>query len=844
MKTIFAISLLCLFTTAQSQEALTPRWDHTGSFQRSSPNYPQQNTPPGNVVKHPGHYTKADWRKLIDSVWGPGLPTADKLVVFDYFWNTVDQKWGGFANLEVNWDSLKSVYRAEVAAGVSRGRFAGILGRLTIALQEHHTTMYDLGLDSTYISFGGYKPGAPLFNMHPRPLGQFLGAQLTPLPDSSLLVCLAPENHPINLKAGDIVLGYDHTPWKVLVKELLDAELPMYSGPMQSGGGIKGSSKESFTHICLMSAGDNWGLFDTIDVVKYSTKDTVHLPTSLLNALHDQPWFFATEQLPVKGVSMPAYASDNSIFVSWGVVDGTSIGYIYAWDWGAGGGEKTSTLFTQAVDDLMHKKKVDGLILDLRMNLGGQPEYANGGYSQLFNFDPTNNYSQAVRNNPADHFSYTLVPPRAEEPFVPTPEIFDRPIAVLSGPICLSAGDYNLFRIRFHPMARIFGKKSNGAFVAFANRDGGTLKGFSYRVDHGQIYSNYKDEGYLLHKTFPVDEEVWLTKEGVAKGEDDVVKRAMEWITTLTHAHGAALDRLLYRPGLDSISLKLILSNSLHHTSTMSAILTDVNSIVRDSVVLYNDGLHGDGIAGDSVWGLRILAPADENIFAVSVRTADITDGSYRRLPNVQHFTTAGPLKLDNIVVTKFLSSYRAKPYLRNNGKTFTIKGAAVRLRSNDSWITGIIPETIALPDLLPGAAVATGTSFTIGYNAATFPGHFNLIAEMSVGGIVYWTDSSRVVLTNVKDEETLPTEYSVAQNFPNPFNPSTDINYQIPKQSLVTLKIFDLLGREVAMLVNERKDAGRYSVQWDATRCSSGVYFYMLQAGEYRNTKRMLLLK
>ena len=94
-----------------------------------------------NVVKRPGRYTKKDWRDLIDSVWGPGLPTADKLQVFDFFWNTIDQTWGGFANLEVNWDSLKTVYRAEVAAGVSRGRFAGILGRLTIALQEHHAKM-------------------------------------------------------------------------------------------------------------------------------------------------------------------------------------------------------------------------------------------------------------------------------------------------------------------------------------------------------------------------------------------------------------------------------------------------------------------------------------------------------------------------------------------------------------------------------------------------------------------------------------------------------------------------------------------------------------------------------
>jgi hypothetical protein len=96
-----------------------------------------------------------------------------------------------------------------------------------------------------------------------------------------------------------------------------------------------------------------------------------------------------------------------------------------------------------------------------------------------------------------------------------------------------------------------------------------------------------------------------------------------------------------------------------------------------------------------------------------------------------------------------------------------------------------------------------------------------------------------------------MPKTFMLSQNYPNPFNPATVISYQLSVNSYVTLKVYDLLGREVAILVNERKDAGRYSVQWDARLRSanfgglaSGVYFYTLQAGEYRDTKRMLLLK
>jgi hypothetical protein len=89
-----------------------------------------------------------------------------------------------------------------------------------------------------------------------------------------------------------------------------------------------------------------------------------------------------------------------------------------------------------------------------------------------------------------------------------------------------------------------------------------------------------------------------------------------------------------------------------------------------------------------------------------------------------------------------------------------------------------------------------------------------------------------------------LPTAFVLDQNYPNPFNPETKIEFSITRSSLVNLKIFDVLGREVAVLLNEKMPAGRYSVKWDASRFSSGIYFYRLQAGKFRETKRMILLK
>ncbi len=89
-----------------------------------------------------------------------------------------------------------------------------------------------------------------------------------------------------------------------------------------------------------------------------------------------------------------------------------------------------------------------------------------------------------------------------------------------------------------------------------------------------------------------------------------------------------------------------------------------------------------------------------------------------------------------------------------------------------------------------------------------------------------------------------LPFSYKLNQNFPNPFNPSTTINYSIPKESIVTLKIYNILGQEVKTLVSESKAPGNYNVRFNASELSSGVYFYSLKAGNYYQVKKMMLLK
>jgi len=111
------------------------------------------------------------------------------------------------------------------------------------------------------------------------------------------------------------------------------------------------------------------------------------------------------------------------------------------------------------------------------------------------------------------------------------------------------------------------------------------------------------------------------------------------------------------------------------------------------------------------------------------------------------------------------------------------------------------------------------------------------IVAVLS-GGIDFVVDAGSGEATEI------PVEYSLLQNYPNPFNPSTKIEFKIPASGLVTLKVYDLLGREVTTLISEELQPGNYAVNFDAVSLSSGIYFYTLTAGDFVSTKKMILLK
>ncbi|MBI5403940.1 MAG: T9SS type A sorting domain-containing protein [Ignavibacteriae bacterium] len=117
-----------------------------------------------------------------------------------------------------------------------------------------------------------------------------------------------------------------------------------------------------------------------------------------------------------------------------------------------------------------------------------------------------------------------------------------------------------------------------------------------------------------------------------------------------------------------------------------------------------------------------------------------------------------------------------------------------------------------------------------------------------NTGGISQWSQVrtfTTICPTGVNlISSDIPAEYKLYNNYPNPFNPNTIIKYQITNSKFSTLKIFDILGREVKTLVKEFQKAGVYEVSFDADGLPSGIYFYRLQSGDFADVKRMILIK
>ncbi|MEE9166843.1 MAG: S8/S53 family peptidase, partial [Candidatus Neomarinimicrobiota bacterium] len=220
-----------------------------------------------------------------------------------------------------------------------------------------------------------------------------------------------------------------------------------------------------------------------------------------------------------------------------------------------------------------------------------------------------------------------------------------------------------------------------------------------------------------------------------------------------------------------------------------------------------------------------IMAPAD----ADSVISVGAVNGS----GTIAHFSSRGPTFDDRIkpeVCAKGVATACASPadsvsYTFKSGTSLSTPlvagAAAVILSAHPDWAPMDVRKALIMT-----ASRADSADNEYGYGVVDVWAAINF-------------DPSAVELPS-----TLPSGFWLSQNYPNPFNVSTGIAYDIPRSGRVSLAIFDLLGKQVETLVNGETPAGRYSVQWDGSRFSSGIYFAHLNAGDFSETRKLILLK
>jgi len=198
---------------------------------------------------------------------------------------------------------------------------------------------------------------------------------------------------------------------------------------------------------------------------------------------------------------------------------------------------------------------------------------------------------------------------------------------------------------------------------------------------------------------------------------------------------------------------------------------------------------------------------------------------------NYQTFADVPFYKLNAILGEEWNVSLGPYFFVRYTG-TFTASKFGVPITVKEYYLDGLAVALVWLSDRF-GPIVA--------WDMYDPPGSWNTYRSL-IGAII--ADTVYGTIVSVSDDPTLANSYNLWQNFPNPFNPITTIRFTMPERTMVSLKVFDILGREIASLAHGEFEAGTHLCQWQPDHNSGGVYFYRLQTASFSQTRRMLYLR
>ena len=248
---------------------------------------------------------------------------------------------------------------------------------------------------------------------------------------------------------------------------------------------------------------------------------------------------------------------------------------------------------------------------------------------------------------------------------------------------------------------------------------------------------------------------------------------------------------------------------------------TDVNSLVVNGNNLFA-GTYGGGIFlstnNGAVWTGVNTGLTNSNIFSLFASGTDLFAGTYGG--GVFHSTNNGASWAASGLTDTYVYSFVV------SGTNLFAGGEAGVFLSTDNGTNWKNVGDGLTNDHLGSLAINDNILFAGTYSAG-----------------VWWRPLSEMVM-GIEEKPTIASSFLLYQNYPNPFNPTTSISYQLPMISHVSLKVYDVLGKEIKTLVNERQNAGIHNLTFNGSNLPTGIYFYRLQAGNYTQTKKLILLK
>jgi hypothetical protein len=299
--------------------------------------------------------------------------------------------------------------------------------------------------------------------------------------------------------------------------------------------------------------------------------------------------------------------------------------------------------------------------------------------------------------------------------------------------------------------------------------------------------------------------------------------------------------------------MQSVLNNPNQHQLEVNSIIKSFDQTLLDTVMMYDDGLHDDNVAGDGLWGADWPVPSGERDYSISTVSASLDSGFSNILRNAVQFTTKGPVALQSFEITSADSIVNPGDFLvfeflmLNHGVTDTVYNISTKTIALDECTEVVAFADPQYGDIAPGESASGSRPIRIRFNDCTAPAVLSFAQEIYSDNVLFWSDTFTVdIVTGIADlAAASPSQYSLSQNFPNPFNPTTVISYELPMTSEVELSIHNLLGQKVATLITGNQKAGSYQVEWDATDFSSGVYFYTLRTNAgFIQTRKLVIIK